>query len=304
VLSRRATAVVVAAITLLFLLPFFGAGPAVILQWALIFACALAFVLLFTELTMRSQLARLEVERLAGELGEANQRLREYAAQAEELARTRERNRLAREIHDSLGHYLTVVNVQLEAARALLESRGWQKTAPELNTALEKAQALTRDGLADVRRSVAALRSNPIGDKPLLDAVNALAEELREAGLVTTLEFEGDASRLTPQVETALYRTVQEALTNIRKHARASQVNIQLVVGARTVTVEVRDNGVGLAEETAEENKFGLLGLRERAELLHGVFEVGAAPEGGVRLALELPLEAEAPKPPPAVPLL
>jgi signal transduction histidine kinase len=101
---------------------------------------------------VREQRGRAEVQRLADELGVANRQLREYAGQVEELAAARERNRMAREIHDTLGHYLTAVNMQLEAARALLA------TDPEKAAdGMSKALALTHEGLADVRRSVATL---------------------------------------------------------------------------------------------------------------------------------------------------
>jgi signal transduction histidine kinase len=293
VLSRRATAAYLALLVAIFVAPFVGQKPATIVQNAMIFSCALIFVWLFTEVSVRDRLARLELERLARELEEANMRLRESAAQAEELARSRERNRLAREIHDSLGHYLTVVNVQLEAARALVENRGWREQAPDLNAALEKAQTLTRSGLADVRRSVAALRADPMGEKPFLDAVQALIDDNQEAGLLVSLHWEGAVRPAAPQTELALYRILQEALTNVRKHARASRADVVLEYGGQTVRLEVRDNGVGFSDAEEGEEKFGLRGIRERAELLQGRMEIGTNPGGGVRLMVELPWRAD-----------
>jgi signal transduction histidine kinase len=293
VLSRRATAAYLALLVAIFVAPFVGQKPATIVENAMIFSCALIFVWLFTEVSVRDRLARLELERLAGELEEANKRLRESAVQAEELARSRERNRLAREIHDSLGHYLTVVNVQLEAARALVESKGWKEQAPDLEAALEKAQTLTRSGLADVRRSVAALRADPMGEKPFLGAVQALVDDNREAGLLVSLRQEGEALAASPQTELALYRTLQEALTNVRKHARASRADVVLEYGGQTVRLEVRDNGVGFSDAEEGEEKFGLRGIRERVELLQGKMEIGANPGGGVRLMVELPWRAD-----------
>jgi signal transduction histidine kinase len=291
VLPRRVTVGYMVFLLLVFIAPILGNNPGVVAQNALIFSCALVFVWLFTEVGVREHKIRMELERLTGEMEEANRRLRESAAQAEELARSRERNRLAREIHDSLGHYLTVVNVQLEAARALVENKGWKETAPELYATLEKAQTLTRSGLADVRRSVAALRADPMGDKPFPDAVRALIADSQETGLMVVLHQEGEARSAFPQVDLALYRTLQEALTNVRKHARASRADVTLAYGEKSVRLEVADNGVGLLNPNDDGEKFGLRGIRERVELLQGKMEIGADPGGGVRLTVELPLE-------------
>ncbi len=290
ILSRRATAVFYAILLLAFVAPLHWGRPENAVQNALIFSCALVFVWIFTDVSVRDQQIRREVERLARELEEANARLRESAAQAEELTRSRERNRLAREIHDSLGHYLTVVNVQLEAARALVENKGWKEAAPDLYATLEKAQTLTRSGLADVRRSVAALRADPMGDKSFLDAVKALIQENQEAGLLVTLRMEGAAQNFNPQTELALYRTLQEALTNVRKHARASRAEVCLAYRENAVLLEVIDNGIGFAEPEDDEEKFGLRGIRERVEILQGKMEISPDPGGGVKLMIELPL--------------
>jgi signal transduction histidine kinase len=290
-LSRRAVIAYYAVLMGAFILPFNWRDGTTALQYLLIFLCALVFVWIFTEVSVRDQQARREVERLARELGEANRRLKESAAQAEELARSRERNRLAREIHDSLGHYLTVVNVQLEAARALLENKGWRKEAPDLYAALDKAQTLTRGGLADVRRSVAALRADPMGDKSFPEAIRALIEENRETGLLVELRMEGEMRKADPQVELALFRILQEALTNVRKHARASRADVRMAYREGAVELEVADNGVGQGREEDGEEKFGLRGIRERVEILKGKMETGTSEEGGMRILVEFPLE-------------
>jgi signal transduction histidine kinase len=293
IFTRRATAAYYAVLLLVFILPFDWRDPGNMLQYTMVFLCALVFVWVFTEVSVRDRQARREVERLAGELEEANRRLRETALQAEELTRSRERNRMAREIHDSLGHYLTVVNVQLEAARALVENKGWKEAAPELYGALEKAQTLTRSGLADVRRSVAALRADPMGDKSFADAVRALIEDNQEAGLIVGWRREGSARTIDPQTELALYRTLQEALTNVRKPARAARADVCLAYREHTICLEIVDNGVGPTEPEDGGEKFGLRGIRERAEILQGKMETGPRPGGGMRLMVELPLEKD-----------
>jgi signal transduction histidine kinase len=254
------------------LLPTLDSLPVVI--------AGLVFVGVFTEVALNERAARAEVERLASELQAANQKLREYAAQVEELATAKERNRLAREIHDSLGHYLTVINVQLEAAQLLVAGDPERATA-----ALRKAQSLAQEGLADVRRSVAALRAGPTGSRPLPEAVAELAEESRAAGIITNLDVRGAPRSLPPQAELTLYRAAQEALTNVRKHARASRADLTLDYGSGDrVRLVVQDNGVGAAEPNGG---FGLLGLRERVQLVGGSVLVHSAPGEGFRLEVE-----------------
>lgn len=245
------------------------------------------FVLVFTDVALRADRSRREVERLASELAKANQQLRAHAAQVEALATATERNRLAREIHDSLGHYLTVINVQLEAARLLLENQAPNPSGERAVAALRKAQALAQDGLADVRRSVAALRAGPGDGRPLPEALQALADEARAAGVVTYFNLHGAPRPLTAQAEQTLYRAAQEALTNVRKHARASRAEVTLdYAQPGRVRLTVTDNGVGSA---AANGGFGLLGLRERVQLLGGTVETHTAPGEGFRLEVEAP---------------
>src|SRR5207247_8739686 len=140
------------------------------------------------------------------ELAKANQQLRDHAAQVEELATTKERNRLAREIHDSLGHYLTVVNVQIGAAQAILG----QDRSRALDH-LAKAQTLTQGGLSEIRRSVAALRASPTESRPLPEALARLVEQWNAADMRLTLTSGGAGRPLTPQSESNLYLSCQEA---------------------------------------------------------------------------------------------
>jgi signal transduction histidine kinase len=144
--------------------------------------------------------------------------------------------------------------------------------------------------LEEVRRSVAALRAGSAEEKPFLERLEGLIAECRDAGLIVRFYREGEIPSLTPQTELALYRTLQEGLTNVRKHARASRVDVSLAHDEKSVRLEIRDNGVGLAAQAEGADKFGLLGLRERAELLHGSLVVGSNPGGGMKLEMKLPL--------------
>jgi signal transduction histidine kinase len=250
----------------------------------LTFITAFVFVVAFVRLIQAAEQARQEAEELTAQLADANRRLGEYAVQAEEMATIQERNRLAREIHDNLGHYLTVVNVQIKAAQALID-----KDPARAGAALDKAGQLTQEGLAAVRGSVSALRESPLGRHTLPEAVAVLAAETQAAGIVAELRVEGLARPLDPRVELTLYRAAQEGLTNVRKHARASRVDLLLDYRDPTaVSLTIHDNGLGLAA-TDRPPGFGLLGLEERARQLGGRVAVATAPGAGYRLTLELP---------------
>lgn len=255
----------------------------IIVQSAVQYLAAIAFVVLFTQVAVRERDARAEVERLAAELGEANVRLREYAAQAEELATVKERNRLARDIHDGLGHYLTAIHVQIQAGRAVLD----RDRATALD-ALSKAQSLAQAGLSEVRRSVAALRASPLDNRSLPEAVLELVDECRAAGVATEFKVCGELRPLSAQVELALYRAVQEALTNVRKHADASRAEVTLdCQSASLVRLTVHDYGLGSGDLNGG---FGLLGIRERVRLLGGQVHVDTAPGAGFTLQVEVPI--------------
>jgi signal transduction histidine kinase len=236
---------------------------------------AVVFAAVVTELLRREQAMRRE-------LATAHQQLRDQAAQTERLALAQERNRVARDIHDGLGHSLTVVQMQLQAARALLESG--REGAEEV---LAKAQHQSQEALGEVRRSVGALRG-PRVVPPLGTALHDLAAESAAVGLPTSVRVVGDERAIADPAREALFRAAQEGLTNVRKHAGASRAEVVLDYAAAAVRVEVRDDGRG-ADEDGDGDGVGLLGLRERAEDLGGRLELGRAPAGGCALVLEVP---------------
>jgi signal transduction histidine kinase len=234
------------------------------------------FVVVFTEAVVREAQAR-------NALGEAHQRLREDSAHIETLATVAERNRLAREVHDNLGHYLTIINVQLEAARAMLDV-----DPTRARSALEHAQKLTRDGLGEIRGSVAALRALPTENRSLPEALADLVGESQAAGLPTTLLVPGVLPSLSSPVKFALYRIAQEGLTNVRKYAHATHVDLTLDgTEEHVVHLRVQDNGVGVLSTT---DGFGLLGARERVKTLGGQLRTASSPGAGFLLEVELPL--------------
>jgi signal transduction histidine kinase len=244
------------------------------------FLAAFAFTIAFTLLARQAITAKDRAEELQQELQGANAQLRAHAAQAGDLATTRERNRVAREIHDGVGHYLTVVKTQLDAAAAILPTQPDQALV-----AITKAAKLTGDALDDVRRSVGTLRTDA-ARPPLPEALRELAAH---GAPVPTLTVEGSPRPLPPGVEHALYRAAQEGLTNIRKHARATSTLMRLDYRTpQRVVLELADNGVGSAGPTGETG-FGLRGLRERIEVLGGTVNTGNRLEGGFALRVEVP---------------
>jgi signal transduction histidine kinase len=236
---------------------------------------AVVFGAVLMTLLVREEQARTD-------LGHAHEQLQQYAVQAERLAATQERNRVARDIHDGLGHALTVVQMQVKAARAVLEV-----DPARADAVLAKAQQQAEEALAEVRRSVSALREpRPV---PLPDALTGLAEEMSAAGVPTSLEVSGSARRLPAETEESLFRAAQEGLTNVRKHAQATKAELTLDYSEPSaVRLEVRDNGSGHDPET-NVNGYGLLGVRERAAHLGGHMTVDSAPGEGSTLRVEVP---------------
>lgn len=249
------------------------------------FSLAVLFTVMFTQIGTGAKRSRGEIARLARELASANRLLAEDAVRANELASARERNRLAREVHDSLGHYLTAACIHLEAAQAA--SSLDQKAA---RSALATAQSLLRDGLADVRKSVAALRGTPLDGRPLTEALRRLAGECESAGLPAEVLLLGEPRPLAPPVALTLYRVGQEGLTNARKHARATAV--KLTVDFRipgVVLLRVFDDGLGRGAAEPAAAGFGLRGIRERVHLLSGTASAGPLPGGGFALEVQVP---------------
>jgi signal transduction histidine kinase len=243
---------------------------------------AILFVAVFAQMRLNEQQARERAEQLMVELEEANVQLAAYATQVEELAMTQERNRLAREIHDNLGHTLTIVNVQIEAAKVVMDSDPGRAL-----DAMNKAQDLAQKGLTRVRESVAALRESPVSNRPLSGAIASLVKEAQSRGIVTEFKVAGEPQDLEDKVALALYRAAQEGLTNVRRHARASRVDVLLGFQPSEVRLEVRDNGVGAAKTAGG---FGLLGIRERMQLLGGRLEISTGAGRGFRLTASVPL--------------
>lgn len=232
-------------------------------------------VVLITRVAVNERTLRAEKEALAKELEGANQQLRRHAQQAEELAAMRERNRLARDIHDGLGHHLTAAHVQLRAAQAVLPQNPDKAAA-----ALEKARTLIQDALGEVRQSVQALR---VIRHPLHQALHVLVQDAE--GRVK-LRVTGGVRKLPEDIEDNLYRVAQEGLTNIRKHAGQAHASVTLAYKVGAVELSIQDNGRGSVDLSGG---FGLTGIRERVEASGGELNIQTKPERGLTLHVRVP---------------
>ena len=227
---------------------------------------SLNIVLFVLYLVLLVQSKHHEKERIAilnQQLEEANVRLRAYALEAERTAETRERNRLAREIHDTLGHTLTGIAAGLDACIVLVDA------APAVvKKQLEKIRETARHGIVDVRRSVKKLRPDDLEKLPLQQAIKkVIAEFAASSGVEIQLVELGWPEKLREDEEEVIYRIVQEGITNARRHGKATKVTVTCGLEPGRFYIIIADNGEGCAET---KQGFGLRHMEERLELLHG----------------------------------
>lgn len=200
-----------------------------------------------------------------------------------------ERNRLAREIHDTLAQGLSATSLQLESAEALLES---SPDAARAREPLGRALSLTRSNLEEARRSVLDLRAAPLEGHSLSEALRTLVNRWEtETGTATRYKTVNPAHPLPPRVEAALYRVCQETLANAARHAHAGRVTVRLIITPEQVWLAVEDDGAGFDLSSINEDRHGLVGMRERVEMLGGGLQVESSPGAGTRVMAAVPLE-------------
>jgi signal transduction histidine kinase len=247
--------------------------------------------LLFTLLLARAIAEATQTEQkltgLLASLETSHDQLQSYAARVGDLAATEERNRLARDIHDSLGHHLAAINIQLEKANAYRD-----RDANRSYEAVTHAQRTVQDALKDVRVSVSSLRQN--GDTfSFHQALEDLIRRMEHHELTLTLEETGDSSRYSKLKLMILYRVIQEGLTNVHKHAQASQVTIALDFGIESVSLDLTDNGSGFdvaawQRQGDPQTSNGLIGLQERLSLVDGSLDITSGPQR-TKLSVRMP---------------
>ncbi|HMA34086.1 MAG TPA: sensor histidine kinase [Chloroflexia bacterium] len=250
----------------------------------LIFSIGLIFAVTMAKVVQSEKESRARAEGLL-------RQVQAYTQQVEDLAVTKERNRLARDIHDSLGHYLTVINVQLEKALAFRAAR-----PQEADLAVGDAKRLAREALQDVRGSVGALRTTAGPDAFVLGgALRQLAANMANSPFAIDVQIEGSEEDFAPGVRLALYRAAQEGLTNVQKHAAPGRVAVQLRFGPQAADLVLSDDGQGfepaslLALPPGREGRYGLQGLRERLALVGGDLQIESRPGQGTRLRIQVP---------------
>jgi signal transduction histidine kinase len=225
------------------------------------------------------------VMRLMRRLRDESSALEASQAAEARAAAAAERGRLAREMHDVLAHSLSALALQLESSRLLARDRG---ADADIVSALDRAHHLAASGLEEARRAIAAARGEELPGPERLEALTAAFTE--QSGLPVELTINGQARELAPDMRLAIYRTAQEALTNIRRHATPTSVRVELSYGDEETTLAVEDRGAANAPPPAQSNGggYGLAGMRERAELLGGHL-VAEPTSSGFRVELSLP---------------
>jgi signal transduction histidine kinase len=208
------------------------------------------------------------------------------SAQSRQSAVMAERNRMARDIHDTLAQGFTGVIVQLEAAGEAMSQSRTARVSDHLNQASE----LARESLREARRSVQALRPQALEGKQVSEALKDLIEKMTR-GTTVHAEFtlQGNQQKLPPEWEANLLRIGQEVLTNVLRHARASTFNVLLVFDSREIRLNLRDDGCGFDPKRRHEG-FGLQGMRERAEGMGGQLSIESANGKGTMISIALPL--------------
>ena len=271
--------------------------------WLLLACVDVVLVGVFTFLGAKSEEQNKARKHMIAELAEANHRLEEMVAentglqaqlltQAREAGAGDERQRMAREIHDTIAQGLTGIVTQLEAAQQTTHDA-------ERERRIDNAKRLARDSLAEARRSVQALRPQALENSRLPEA---LADEVARwsitSGVAGEVQTTGEARALHPEVEVTLLRVAQEALANVAKHASASRAGVTLSYMEDVVSLDVRDDGAGFAAaecngrlngETPAAGGFGLIAMRQRVSRLAGQLEIESEPGAGTAVSASLP---------------
>ncbi len=240
------------------------------------FGLALVFILLLIN-------ALLEERQSRTKLIAAHEQLRQYALRIEDQSALQERNRIAREIHDSLGHTLTAQSIQLDGALLLLKS-----DIGKASTFLQTSKQLCTQALQEVRQSVMTLRTDPLQGQPLEIAIAALVDEFRATTAIST-HCTMQITALPSQTNAAVYRILQEALTNIARHSSATHAMIRVFEQEQKLYLVVKDNGKGF-NPTQNSTGFGLQSMRERTAAIGGRFTLLSQPGEGCLITVQLSL--------------
>jgi len=218
----------------------------------------------------------------------AIQRARLYQ-NSRDIGAINERNRIAREIHDTIAQGMAATILQLETADALLDSHA---DSEKIKSTIQRALELTRVNLEEARRSVMDLRATPLDGKTLPEAIQAL---LNDPHIHTDLEIQyeilGSSPPLPIRIATGLYRIAQEAINNVTQHADAQNLRVELTLVPERVQLVIEDDGKGFRTRKIPEGHFGLIGMKERVKLLGGKINISSTPTVGTIIEVTIPLE-------------
>ena len=245
------------------------------------------FVFIYVALLVRQVEARENAQALLHELEIAHQQLQDYANQVEELTISQERERMARELHDTLAQGLAGLILQLEAADSHLES----ENLPRAQAVVQQAMQRARTTLDEARRAIQALRPSALEDGDLIHALQREIDQFTATtGVLTTFDVADGLPELPADLAQNVLRIIQESLTNTVRHADASHVLVRIAADAGKLQVIIQDDGVGfdLDEGAARPGCFGLAGMHERAQRVGGELYLESAPAEGTKVVLSI----------------
>ena len=247
-----------------------------IIAETLVFGLGIFFVLQLTNKVLSER-------QMKQKLAYANEQLKEFTQKVEELATVQERNRIARDIHDSLGHALTSLNIQMQTAVKL-----WEKEPLQAYSFLTQAQLLGKTAMQEVRKSISTLREDAKEERPLEAKIETLVDDYRKG---TGLFISTNICRcdfVPKPIAKAIYHIIQESLTNIFKYADATEVHIQLRTTPKEFKLTVEDNGKGF-DPKQNRSGFGLQGMQERVTIVSGELQLITSPGEGCRVEVNIP---------------
>lgn len=248
----------------------------------LLFVLVLGFVLLLVQALLQEAQSRQK-------LAEANQQLRRYSLRIEDQAALQERSRIAREIHDTVGHSLTAQSIQLENVALRLQTDADLGNVEQANQHLRNARRLGREALQNVRQAVARLRIHPLQGQSLKEAIAKLVNEFQGHSptlLTSNIELQQSPSQ---DVAIVIYRILQEGLTNLTKHSQATTAQLEIYQDAEGIHLRLSDDGNGF-DPAQNTTGFGLQSMAERAAAVNGRFQLRSNPGEGCSLALDVPI--------------
>ena len=247
-----------------------------IIAETLVFGLGIFFVLQLTNKVLSER-------QMKQKLAYANEQLKEFSQKVEELATVQERNRIARDIHDSLGHALTSLNIQMQTAVKL-----WEKEPLQAYSFLTQAQLLGKTAMQEVRKSISTLREDAKEERPLEAKIETLVDDYRKGTGLFICTNICRCGFVPKPIAKAIYHIVQESLTNIFKYADATEVHIQLRTTPKEFKLTVEDNGKGF-DPKQNRSGFGLQGMQERVTIVSGELQLITSPGEGCRVEVNIP---------------